>query len=536
MKTFFKLYSKIILSRPWFVLVFIMAIMLIFALHIQHFRLDASSDSLSLENDQALKYYNQISEQYGSDDYLIMTYSPKNQDLFAKASLADLKDLQTDLAALDRVQSIISILDVPLLKAEPVTLETLQKNIITLNNHTVDLDDARQELTNSILYSDLLISQDGQTTAFIINFITNDTLQNLYKTRQNLREKERMGGLAAEEKAELVAVEQTYGDYKQASQKLLKQDIADIRAIMAQHKTKAHMHLGGVPMIIVDSIDFIEKDLRVFGVSIFLTIGILLFLIFRRKRWVILPILNCLCVLICVIGFLGLVDWPVTIVSANFIALILIFTLSFSVHQIVCYSEYAVDNPQSSQKQLVEKMIRTISLPCAYMVSTTIVAFASLVISDIRPIIDFGWMMAVGLIISFIISFTFFPAAMSLLTPERLKTQEDFTNKITLYFSQFIRNHSRTIVIGFFGIAILSLIGTTFLNVQNRFIDYYKKDTDVYQGMLVIDQKLGGTTPLDIVIDAPQDFIEFQNNERQLLIDEGGHLPMICRRFRMDIG
>ena len=313
--------------------------------------------------------------------------------------------------------------------------------------------------------------------------------------RDRLREKELETTLTGAEKIQLSAAAKAYSDYYAEFQDQWQRDIADVRSILGQHQDQANIFLGGVPMIVADSIDFIARDLRTFGVGV------------------------------CVIGFLGLVDWPVTIVSSNFISLLLIFTLSFSVHQIVRYRECVSETPDANQRALVGRMVRTIGVPCCYMVFTTIVAFGSLVVSGIRPIIDFGWMMAIGLAISFILSFTLIPAALMLLKPDRRGWGDDITSTVTRFFARLVQRRGRMILAGFFAVIILSVWGMSFLYAQNRFIDYYKKDTAIYRGMEVIDRKLGGTTPLDIVINAPPDFLEFQKEEAAMMLEEGFGVP-----------
>ena len=504
-----KIYENLLLDRP-IIMVFIVFLGVLFlGYHAQNFRLDASSDSLTLENDKALKYYRSIKARYGSDDYLIITYTPK-ADLFEAETLSDLQDLRDGLIRLDHVDSVTSILDVPLMNSPPVTINELSANVRTLASPDTDKFLAKQELITSPLYQDLLMSRDGETTALLVVFHMENELMAALEKRDSLREKALETSLTKEESKQLKQYEKEYAINIAQSQKRQERDIASVREILNNHKDKAEIYLGGMPMIVVDSIDFIRKDLLVFGIGIFSFLILLLIITFRKPRWVILPLLTCFCVCVSVVGFLGLVDWPVTVVSSNFISLLLIFTLSFCVHQIVRYRECQSETPDADQRSLVQKTVRSISIPCFYMVFTTIVAFGSLVVSDIRPIIDFGWMMAIGLAIAFVISFTLFPAALMFLKPSEQPNPYDITNKITVFFAALIRRRGNLFLGGFALLIILSVIGMNFLYVQNRFIDYYKESTEIYRGMETIDYKLGGTTPLDVIIDAPQDFLASQ--------------------------
>lgn len=514
-------YKKCIIDFPVATLFMVFTVVAFLGSYAPHFRLDASSESLSLENDQALKYYRSIVKRYGSTDYLLIAYTPE-ADLFSDETLKHLQNLRSDLLAIDRVQSVTSVIDVPLINSPPLSLDELGKDLPTLASANTDKVLAQRELLFSPIYRDLLISADAKTTALLVTLEEDVQLQRLIAQRDMLKEKMSAGTITAEETQLLQKVEKNYSLENEKSQRLQQQDIAAIRSVLKNYRQGATIHLGGVPMIVADSIDYISNDLNVFGIAILCFLVLLLGVIFRKLRWIILPMITCFCVGLSVIGFLGLVNWPATIVSANFISLLLIFTLSFCVHQIVRYREFQLQYPDADQPTLVGNMITDISVPCAYMAFTTAVGFSSLAVSDIRPVIDFGWMMTVGIFLSFAITFTLLPSLMMMLSPTPpTQSASDFTGKITGFFAQLIQTHSRLVLIFSLGGILVCLWGINYLYVQNRFTDYYRQSTAIYQGMQVIDQKLGGTIPLDIIIDAPKDFIEFQKEDRQYLIEEG---------------
>ena len=515
-----KFYTKLILDHPLVVLLFVCACIAFAASYAPQFRLDASSESLSLENDLALQYYRQSTERYGSTDYLLVAYIP-GADLFAAETLMELQTLREDLAALERVDSIISILDVPLINSPPIELSELGEQLPTLLSEGTNKELAKQELLTSPIYQDLLISKDATTTALLVTFDEDTELLELIKARDALKMGASERELSVGEKQSLAKIERQYKIENARSQARQQSDIASVRAVLSKYKDNATIYLGGVPMIVADSIDYIASDLKTFGLAILCLIIVLLSVIFRKLRWVVLPMITCFCVGITMIGFLGMVNWPATIVSANFVSLLLIFTLSFCVHQIVRYHEFQAEMPDADQRTLVGKMALDISVPCAYMAFTTAVGFTSLAVSDIRPVIDFGWMMTVGIIISFLITFTLIPAGLMFFKPPPFTSRGNLTGKITGFFVSLIQRHGRPILVVFAICMLLALWGLTQLYVQNRFIDYYKSDTDIYQGMEVIDTKLGGTTPLDIIIGAPKAFLESQQEETQYMIEEG---------------
>jgi predicted RND superfamily exporter protein len=502
-----ELYERIVLKRPSLVLAFV-AILLTFACYFaKDFRLDASGDSLVLENDQALSYYRSVRARYGSDDFLIITYSPV-KDLFSAPVLDDLKALRDQLKQIERVDNVISILDVPLISSPPVTLSDLSKEIRTLETPGVEKDQARQELTTSPFYSNLIINPDASTTAIQVTFKRDDTWQSLFERRNELRGQRLEKKLTREESAELKRVEAQFDAYSDRLRAEESADIASVRAIMDKHRHMAELHLGGVTMIVSDSMDYVRSDLSVFGIGVVLLMTAILLISFRRPRWVVLPLMTCGITTMFMLGLLGFLDWRVTVVSSNFVSLLLIITMSLNVHLIVRYRELRSLYPQWDQHRLVKMTVRSKAEPSFFTAITTIVAFGSLTISDIRPVIDFGWMMTLGITFAFIFAFTFFPAALMLLKPGKPIKMRNITGKFIRSLSIVIRRRRYSVVTVFMAVGGLSIVGLSQLSVENRFIDYFKKNTEIYQGMELIDRELGGTTPLDVVIDAPKSFFE----------------------------
>ncbi|MBT8435683.1 MAG: MMPL family transporter [Gammaproteobacteria bacterium] len=496
-------YNRLVLKQPLATLIVITSVVVFFLLHIPDFELDASADSLVLENDASLKSYRSIRDQYGSDDFLIVTYSPQ-QPLFSESVLADITQLRDELAQLEQVDNVISMLDVPLVDSPPMTLAEISRKARTLESDDVDIELAEQELRQSPLYENLLVNSEGDTTAMQVNLVTNQRLLDLINNRDKLYEKvgtipdaaQRLEQLSAQIKIENLA------------HKLkLDQTIAEVRRIMDAYRDKATLYLGGVPMITSDSIEFIRSDLKVFGVGVVLFIVIILAFSFKHIRWVVLPLAVCLTSAMAMMGYLGWSQWPVTVVSSNFISLLLIITLSLIIHLVVRYRELAMIEPEASQYQLVSETVQSKFTPSFYTAVTTMVAFGSLLVSGIRPVIDFGWMMVIGITVSFVLAFTLFPAALMLLPRLDSLATKDFTGKVTAAIANFIQHRTRATLMIFGLLILIALTGIPRLSVENRFIDYYKESTEIFQGMTLIDTKLGGTTPMDIIIDAPADEI-----------------------------
>jgi predicted RND superfamily exporter protein len=500
-------YDKLILKQPWRVLLVITLVCIVSGWYATDFKLDASAETLVLEHDESLQYYRSIRARYGADDYLIVTYTPK-YDLFDAAALADLDQLRSELETMERVESITSLLDVPLISSPPVTLAELDEEIRTLKSPATDIELARHEFVSSHLYRNLIISTDGQTTALQVNFKRDETYYRLLDQRDRLREMRLTTGLSDKEADELDRLSREFNEYRASMLKQQDGDIAIVRALMDKHRGNATLYLGGVPMIVADSIEFIRHDLVTFGAGVLCFIIFILAIAFHRLRWILLPIATCFATALIMIGFLGLIDWPVTVVSSNFISLLLILTLSFAIHLIVRYRELHAANHDADMFSLVQQTIRSKAMPCFYTATTTMVAFGSLLFSGIRPVIDFGWMMAIGTVVAFILTFTLFPALLMLLKPGHYSKTRNLTALITTFIAHLIKRHRATVPVVFIVITIWGIVGISMLTVENRFIDYFKESTEIYRGMELIDRKLGGTTPLDVIIDAPADFFE----------------------------
>ncbi len=505
-------YYRIILERPKAIGLVVILLLLLAVWFAQDFKLDASSDSLVLENDQDLRFYRAIRARYGSDDFLVVTLQPK-ADLFSKQSLAAIQDLRDELGALDRVESVLSILDVPLINSPRVSVSELQEGVRTLETKGMDIDLARKEFRESPLYGNLLTSKDEKVTALLVYLKHDQTQLDLQKQRDQIWEKQMSSKLTKEESDRLEEITAEIRQENTRLQNQLQADIASVRTILEKYKDKGEIHLGGVPMIASDMIDFIDSDIRIFGIGVTIFLIVLLSIAFKQPRWVLVPLMICVAAAIFMVGFLGLVDWRVTVVSSNFISLLLIITLSLAVHLIVRHQELHAEDPSRSQLWLLKETMRSKFAPSVYTSLTTMVAFASLIVSGIRPVIDFGWMMVVGVGLSFLVAFVIFPAALAPLKPGTpVLRKHDATAAFTRSLANGIERFGGPILAIYLLIVVLGLVGIGKLSVENRFIDYFKESTEIYKGMVLIDRKLGGTTPLDVVLDPPKEFSDTLNS------------------------
>ena len=479
------------------------ALTIAMAAGLPNFKLDASADSLTLERDDDLNFSREVVKRYGSDNFLIVTFSPIKGDLFDKSNLDTLQSLRSDLTQIKGIENVLSMLDVPLLYSPKIDITDLTGELTTLLSEGVDKQLAKEEFLNSPIYKDVILSADGKTTGMMATLAVDETYLRLVTERDDLRLLRDTVGLSPQQDQQLQSVSLEFLNYRTAKAEIDHQRVADIRSLIETYRNRATIYLGGPDMITADMIDFIRSDLTVFGAGILLFIIITLTLIFRQIRFVVLPLVTCVLCLVTILGFLSWVDWRLTVISSNFVLLLLIITLALTIHLIVRYRELLSANPDKHQYQLVSETVRSMAKPCFYTVLTTIVAFTSLVVSNIRPVIDFGWMMTIGIALALVIAFIIIPAGMLLLGKGPISAVQDNSSAITSKFAWFTEHYGTAVLLIAVGLAALSAYGINKLEVENRFIDYFRSDTEIYQGMQIIDTALGGTTPLDIIIQAP---------------------------------
>ena len=500
---FAKVYDAIILSRPWLIIFLLTVTTALAGFYAQNYKVDASADALVLEGDKDLAFFREVGKRYAAEEFFIVAYQPK-EDLFSEQSLNNISNLVSDLERIKGVSTVMSILDVPLLYSPKVSISSLMLGIKTLRDNSVDRNLAAKEFRDSPIYKQLLTSTDAKTTALQIGLLRDQTYNNLLGERDRLRVLNAAGALPETEIEALVTAEQAFKSYTVQSSERQQQLVKDVRAVLDQHRGAAtEIFLGGVPMIASDMVSFVKSDMKVFGVGILIFVIVVLTVIFRTLRWVFLPLLVCMLTNIFMLGLLGFLDWRMTVISSNFIALLLIITLAIAVHLIVRYRELQLLKPEASQHELALATVLAMLRPCVYTGLTTIVAFMSLVISGIRPVMDFGWMMTIGVMVALATTFIVVPIGMLLgrpPAPEKNSQSLSSESVFTLRFARITEHHGGKILSVAGLILLFSVSGVTQLKVENRFIDYFDESTEIYRGMELVDSELGGTIPLEIVV------------------------------------
>ena len=502
-------YQNIIIRYPLRVILFLILILSFFTLHAKNFELDASADSLILENDKDLKIFREIIKRYDTKDFVIITYKP-NDDLFSTKTFKNIQNLKNKLQNLENVDEVITLIDLPLLKAANVPLEKLNaEKIKKITDPDIDINIAKKEILESPIFKNLIVSEDGQLTSIIVNLKRDEQFIKLLRKRNELKAKEKLN---IEEENTLRQTLIEYDKKKSNLKKINHQTIVFIREIIKEFSDIGEIHLGGVPMIADDMIEFIKSDLINFGAGVFLFIIITLILVFREIRWVTIPLLNCFYAVLMMVGILGFVNWDVTVISSNFISLMLILTIAMNVHLAVRYKQLCSEMTTSSQSEIVFLTTQKMVWPCLYTALTTICAFTSLVFSGIKPVIDFGWMMTIGLSVTFLTSFILFPSILLLLKKKEGAFNDQEKTHFTGSLAYLAKNHGNKILLLTGLLILITVIGISKLKVENSFINYFKEKTEIYQGMKLIDEKLGGTTPMEVVINFKKEDIISEEN------------------------
>jgi len=491
-------YDRCVLGHPRLALVLLGAAFLFFAWSAKDFRLDASADSLILESDRDLRVFRELNERYGAREFLFVTFTPE-AELFSDASIATIRALREDLKQAPGVESVVSLIDVPLVKIVGGKLSEVARNYRTLEDPTVDRQAAREELVNSPVFRELIISADGGTTALLVNLAPKERYTALQRKKNRLLIKRDAEGLSETESLEFHQLLRDYDAAKTRTDRARHETIAALRAVIDSHRHQGALHLGGVPMIADDMITFIKNDLAVFGAGVFIFLVLMLSRIFRQFRFVALPLCSCVFAITVMLGLLGLIGWRVTVISSNFVSLMLILTMSMNVHLIVRYRQLRQDFAELGQRELVARVVRRMVWPCLYTALTTIIGFGSLVVSDIKPVIDFGWMMTLGLAVTFLTSFLLFPAMLVLLD-RNIAAPDKRETPFTAALAKLTEKHGNGVLVAAVLLAVVSVAGIAKLKVENSFVNYFSADTEIHQGLKLIDDKLGGTATLDVVL------------------------------------
>ncbi|MCY3688676.1 MAG: MMPL family transporter [Gammaproteobacteria bacterium] len=503
-----RLYGELVFGRPWLVIGITALVVAFFAWFTQYFRLDASADSLLLENDPDWEFFRQVENRYGIREFVVVAYIPEGE-LFTRTELEKLDRLHNDLLAIDRVERVDSILNVPVFADTPLT--GISEDYLTLLDEGVDLEAARAEMMANPIYLDALISPDGRSAGMQVNIEIDQRARELLDRRSALRQLRIDGEIDTGSLAELSEVEAAWAEYSIVVNERQHELITAVRETLDRYRDGARIHLSGAPMIADDLISFVRGDLSSFSIAVLILIVVALGLIFRKVRFIAIPLICCAAAGTIMVGTLGLMDWRVTVVSSNFVSLLLIITISLTVHLTVRYRELRATRHFSRHGKMLRHAVLSMFRPCLYTALTTIVAFGSLIVSGILPIITFGWMMMMGVATALIVAFTLFPSIMSTLPADRSRLSSDLRLNLTSALARLTDRLRGWVFVIYALILIVGVTGLTRLRVENSFIDYFRESTEINQGMSLIDEQLGGTLSFDAIVRLPEEEAAFED-------------------------
>ncbi len=467
-------------------------------------KLDASSDTLILKNDKTFEYYEYYNNIFPSRNFLILAI--KSSEIIDQKYLQNIFEINQKIKNLKNVESTFTIIDAPILLSNNISLADLKNSEMdTIINSKIDNKIILDEFSNSPIFKDQLVNKDKNLSSIIIYINTNNDLVKL----KNQKKEKKLS------KLELKELNKKYILEKNKYNKNRDELIIDIRKTISSENDNYAYYLGGIDMIASDTISFVKKDITTFGIAVLIFIILVLLLIYRDLKWVIIPLISTIYSVIFMTGFVGFMKWEITAISSNFISLMLILSISMNIHIV---NHYRIHYSDKSIKNKIYYTISKMFWPCLYTALTTIVAFGSLLFSNIKPVIDFGFIMVFALFFIFLSSFTILPLIISYFP----KIKEEKIKKFYIlnwFYKKAITSTYRIFFINLIFIFI-SIYGINKLNVENSFINYFKSDTEIYKGMKLIDTELGGTTPIDIVIKFKDDEINNNFIDNETSIDD----------------
>ena len=465
-----------------------------------NFDIDASPDTL-LTKDNALFTQTQlVNERFAPQEFLLVTYQPKDQALFSAETFASIARLSEDLMSLERVESVRSILNVPIFPEGSSMLRAdLDLSSLTIEANDYSMETLREQFTDHPIYTNLLVNEALTATALQVLFRNNEELTALDAQINDLNAQYQAQGLSSAQEQELERLETQIAPLRQALNRSRGEEIEQIRGFVTQYEDNATIHMGGVHVLADQLIEIISNDLVVFGIAIAIGICLMLLVLFRALRWVCIPILCCLSSILSTMGLFALLDIKATVISSNFIALQLILTLAIVIHLIVQFRESSAAQPDASQRDLIKETLREKIGPCFFAGLTTSVGFGSLIFSGIAPVIAFGWMMIIAMGFSIAVSLTLFPVILELLPKHTQRKELAVFGATVSAFARAALSQKALIGAVSVGIAAVSIVGILRLDVENSFINYFKDTTQIHQELAYIDQEFGGSTPLDLI-------------------------------------
>lgn len=468
------------------------------------FKIDASADTLLLKDNKLYIETQVMTQRFSPEEFILLAYEPKQHEVFSQKTFDHITELSESLTSLSRVKTVNHVLNVPLLSQATELSANLNPDDFTWQSKQYAPDVMAAIFESHPIFTDLLVNKSQSATAIQIVFEQNQQLLDIQNQiidiQKTLLETDE---LSDEQQQQLDQLKQQAEPIQAELKQQRQQEIEQIYQFAEPYKESANIYLGGAYVLGQQMIDIVQSDLLIFGSAIGLAIVIILFILFRRIRWVMLPVVCCSLSVLLTVGLFGLLDMRATVISSNFIALQLILTLAVVIHLIVEFRQLSAKQTGSNHDELLIQTFNRKFKPCLYAAITTSVGFASLVFSGIQPVVSFGWMMIVAMFVSILVSLILFPAFLSLVSQRKEDTSSKVTQCVIGVFKSVVLESPKVIVISSVVVAGIAVAGILRLDVENSFLNYFKSSTQVHKELTFIDQQFGGSTPLDIIYTIP---------------------------------
>lgn len=505
-----------IVSARWFIIITFGILLALAVTQLSKFKIDASADTL-LVKDNALYIKSQVAAQvFSPEEFILLAYEPTGHELFSEQTFNDLQMLSTEINKIERVKAVTSILTVPLIRDKSVLTSGTDVNALTWQAKQYSPDQMETLVAGHPIFTDLLVNKQASATAIQVVFEDNEALSKLEAEITRIQAQMLDGELSVAQEKELEQLKKQAEPIKATLSKLRQNEIRQLNDIASQVDTRANTYLGGSYVVGQHLIDIIQSDLKTFGSAIAGVIALLLFILYRTIRWVIFPLAACAISVVFTMGLFGFLDLRTTVISANFVALQLILTLAVMIHLIGAYRQISRDDESLDGHKRIVATLKEKLAPCFFATLTTSVGFGALIFSGLQPVIVFGYMMLIAMIITMLVSLLLFPAVLSLLRARKETTEFAFVTRFFEVMRKLTLKHPITISLVMVGLFGALATGITRLNVENSFIDYFAKETRVYKELAFIDQQFGGSTPLDIILKT-----ESETDNNQLVLKAG---------------
>ncbi|MGE0432527.1 MAG: RND family transporter [Planctomycetota bacterium] len=525
------------------------------AIGLQYFSLDAAAESLTLKNDGDLAFYNETRRNLNSDEYVIVSLSLADDqpgDWLTPDRVAYVKQLAAAFLEVPTVAKVESVLGLPLFHSPPPLpqqeMEMVRANVmmalmkqqqlaeafnhpVTLASGRADLALARAELTQHCVAVENYISPDARTLQLQV-FIQENAFGHFSNdARQRLRDRRDELIAAGTGGEELATVERTlrgledqylldYSTFGHLRRVAVEGVTAIVEAQRAEHGGEYVFRLSGLPTLVEEMVDSLGHDMLVFGATSAGFVLLVLMLMFRRVRWVVVPLVIGAMVVVWILGLMSHQHIRITLVTVNIASLLFIVTMAHSIHMVVRCRELQVRARERGETpdpvSLLRETLTSLWWPCLFTALTTCVGFASLFTSQIAPVMEFGFWMAIGTMVALFASFLAFPAVFVLIgLPSPPTPREAGKQPVLRAFAAITLRGYRVIPVLGLAVVVVAVLGMQKLQVEMKLIDYFKAASPTHQGLKFIDREMGGTTTLEVIIESGEEgyFHKFQSLE-----------------------